>query len=124
LEDIVDGASAQEEQATAQTSGRHGHALLRLVVLPVGCVLLIGAAAYTASIALSPDKPVVATMCFDSTCSFGMAAGSDMSSMAMSSGSDSSSMSMSGAMPTRPIKPHRSPPERFVRGALHFFHLR
>jgi hypothetical protein len=120
----VDGISAQDEQTATQSRRHRGHALLRLVVLPVGCVLLIGAAAYTASIALSPDKPVVATMCFDSTCSFGMAAGSDMSSMPAPSGSSASPMTMSGSMQTRPIKQHRSPPERFVRGALHFFHMR
>lgn len=75
-----------------------------LIIAGIGAIL-IGAAGYTASVALTPDAPVPYTMCLDSNCTYAVSA--------------------DGGPAPQPVR-HQShaAPERFVRKLLYICHIR
>lgn len=103
-----------ESTATEQgLARRRGSGPVRILLFAIMGALLIGLAGFTASVALTPDKPVVQTMCLDSNCTFAMSADNSMS------------MPVSTDRQLRPASPkHRSAPERLVNEVLHICHLR
>ncbi len=90
-------------------TGSSGPGPVRVLLLGLVAAMVIGSTGYAVSVALDPEPGFSQTMCVDSTCTYAMSAG----------------MPMAGHMSQRPT-PAKKPsgPERLVRNALSFLHLR
>lgn len=99
------------ETAEGRAARRQGAGLARVLLVALAGALLIGLAGFAASTVISPDKPVVSTMCVDSSCSFAMSGDTSMPSNSM-------------AATPRPATQRRSPPARLVDRVLRLVHLR
>jgi hypothetical protein len=99
------------EEAASPRAGRAStpresprRSVVRVLLVAGTGVLLLGFAGYAVSVAMTPDQPLVHTMCLDSTCTYAMSA--------------------DGAMVTPVPHRSRSAPERFVRKVLYICHIR
>lgn len=111
----TDTGISSPEAACPAPAGSVPHqerSVARVLVLALVGALLIGSAGYVLSVALDPDPGFSQTMCVDSGCTFAMSAGMPMT-----------------APDGRQVMPQKqsirhSGPDRLVRDALSFLHIR
>jgi hypothetical protein len=95
----ADGATARRPESPSRS-------VLRVLLVAGVGVLLLGFAGYAVSVAMTPEQPLVHTMCLDSNCTYAM------------------SVDGAGIQRAAPPRRHESAPERFVRNVLYICHIR